>query len=272
MIILILILLGLCFGSFVNALIWRLHMQSKQLKKKKSNYSIVSGRSMCMSCGHTLSVIDLVPVASWVLLRGRCRYCHKKYPDTPVAELITPILFVVSYVFWPDTLDDKGITLLIFWLVFLVGFVALAIYDLRWFKLPNKIIFPLMIVAGVQVVLSMLFFNFSAQDLGSLLVSIGLGGGIFYALYYISHGKWIGGGDVKLGFLLGAILGNPLQSILLIFIASLLGTLVSLPLLLAKRLKYRGHVPFGPFLLAAAVIVRLFGASIIDGYMRLLGL
>jgi leader peptidase (prepilin peptidase)/N-methyltransferase len=91
----------LCLGSFVNALIWRLHTQEGlKSKKERTKYSITKGRSMCMHCKHTLSTIDLIPVFSWIYLRGKCRYCGYTIPDNPISELLTPTLFVISYLYW----------------------------------------------------------------------------------------------------------------------------------------------------------------------------
>ena len=273
MIILILFALGLCFGSFINALVWRIHLQARaSSKKKQAELSIVHGRSMCMYCKHHLAFWDLIPVISWIALKGRCRYCHRKYPDTPVSELVTPLLFVFSYVFWPMSYDSKGTTFFIFWLIFLTGFIALALYDLRWYLLPNRIIFPLYAVAAVQIIASLVFYDLGLSGLLLTVASILVGGGIFYVLYQISGGKWIGGGDVKLGFLIGALLGDPLKCVLFIFLASLVGTLVSLPMLVAGKMKRTSHLPFGPFLLISAFIVVLFGSSLIQAYRSFIGL
>ena len=273
MIIVILFFLGLCLGSFINALIWRLYLQAKPAyKKKHEDFSIVHGRSMCMHCKHQLGFWDLIPVVSWVALRGRCRYCHHKYPDTPISELLTPLLFILSFVFWPMSFDAEGTASIIFWLIFLTGFIALALYDLKWYLLPNRIIFPLYAVVIVQVIISLAFFNLGFDGLLLVLSSILIGGGIFYILYQISGGKWIGGGDVKLGFLIGAILGKPMLSILFIFVASLIGTLFAIPLLVKGSLKRTSHLPFGPFLLISAFIVTLFGTNLINTYVKLVGL
>jgi prepilin signal peptidase PulO-like enzyme (type II secretory pathway) len=156
--------------------------------------------------------------------------------------------------------------------VFIVGLLALAIYDLRWYLLPNRIIFPLIGLALLQVCLQLIVFK---GGLGSLLGPIWgvlIGGGIFWLLFQVSRGKWIGGGDVKLGALLGLILGGPAMSFLMIFGASVTGTIIALPLLALKRIKRTSRVPFGPFLIVSAVFVELFGAAIIAWYRRQLGI
>src|SRR3954465_436221 len=107
MIIAVLVVLGLCLGSFVNALVWRLHEQEEGGSKKAAakKLSIIKGRSMCPHCKHALKPIDLIPVISWLSLRGKCRYCSKPISiQYPIVELSTALLFVVSYIWWPEPL------------------------------------------------------------------------------------------------------------------------------------------------------------------------
>lgn len=206
------------------------------------------------------------------MLRGRCRYCHKPIPDTPLSELITPLLFVLSYLYWPAVITGYQIVLFSFWLVFLVGFVTLAIYDFKWKLLPNRVVFPMMWLSLVQLVIGLILFHLTLGEVGGVILASFAGGGIFWLLFQISSGKWIGGGDVKLGFLIGSLFTSPFQSLLFIFFGSLIGTFVSLPLLLSGKAKRTSHLPFGPFLIASAIIVRLFGLSIITWYKRQIGL
>lgn len=268
----VLLIFGLALGSFVNALVWRLHEQEGQMNiddsVNKSNYdrqlSIAKGRSMCTHCHHQLAPIDLIPVISWVSLRGRCRYCQKAIGwQYPVVELFTASLFCFSYLVWPSGFHELGIFEFIIWLISMTGLVALAVYDLKWFLLPNKIIFPLI---GLALIQSMVVIAVAHDMLGAAATIGGavlVGGGIFYTLFQVSRGQWIGGGDVKLGFLLGLLVASPLASGLMIFVASLLGTILALPLLGFHRLQRSSHIPFGPFLIVATIIVRLLGGGII---------
>ena len=265
------VVVGLCFGSFVNALIWRLHEQEKVraagkkgAKVRLAKLSIVRGRSMCSHCGHVLGALDLIPVVSWVWLRGRCRYCHYKIEDSPAIELVTAALFVASYLLWPVALHGQGLVQFCFWLAFVVGFVALAVYDLRWFLLPDKIVFPLIGLAVVEALVLVVFYGAGWQSLLGSVCGVLIASGLFFVLFQVSAGKWIGGGDVKLGVVLGVLLGGPVRSLLLLFLASALGTLVSMPLLAAGKAKRTTLLPFGPFLLLAAAVVELFGAHITD--------
>ena len=266
MILLVLIVLGVCLGSFVNALVWRLHEQEKPGSKNKARFaelSILRGRSMCPKCRHQLTVKDLIPVVSWISLGGKCRYCHRPISrQYPLVELLTAGLFIFSWAFWPLTLSGVGLFEFVFWLIFITGLTALAIYDLKWFLLPNRIIYPLIGLALVQLLVILVFYHGGFSALSSAFWGISIAAGIFYVLFQLSHGKWIGWGDVKFGVLLGMLVGGPLNSILMLFIASCTGTLLSLPLVIAGRAKRDTHLPFGPLLVIGAIVVRLFGASI----------
>lgn len=269
MIIAILILLGLCFGSFVNALVWRIHEQEKNPKSRVASYkelSVINGRSMCPNCQHRLKTTDLIPVISWLSLGGKCRYCKKPISwQYPLVELGTALLFIMSYVFWPTEISGWEGVYFVLWLVCLVGFMALVIYDLRWMLLPNKIIFGLYLVVATMV-LTQMIQQASLEPLWRSLAGVIVGGGLFYLLFQISDGRWIGGGDVKLGFLLGAIVGGPAQALLLLFIASLAGSLISIPLILSKKAHKGTRIPFGPFLILATIVVQLWGEKLLQWY------
>jgi prepilin signal peptidase PulO-like enzyme (type II secretory pathway) len=156
-------------------------------------------------------------------------------------------------------------TLVLFvWLTLLVVLVALFVYDLRWMVLPNKLVAVFSALALVKILL----LSFETGAAALVLASAGAVtlGGIFYLLHAISDGKWIGGGDVKLGFGLGLLAGNPVGALLLLFIASLLGSLISLPQLISRNLSLSSRLPFGPLLIIAAFVVVLIGQDIINVY------
>jgi prepilin signal peptidase PulO-like enzyme (type II secretory pathway) len=278
MIFAILAMLGLIFGSFVNALVWRLREQTllanaKQKPKNQltaDNLSITRGRSMCPNCHHELAAKDLVPVLSWLWLRGKCRYCHRSISwQYPVVELLTAVFFVVSWLWWPLALAGVGLFQFIVWLVFVVAFMALSVYDLKWFLLPDRIVVPLIGLAVLQVVVVAAWTHSWTPVWGSAWAVLIIAG-LFYLLYQVSKGGWIGGGDVKLAIVLGLLAGTPLKALMVIFFASLAGTVVSLPLLLRTKPNWRAKVPFGPFLLVAMVVVQLFGSQIANWYTGIL--
>ncbi len=228
---------------------------------------MLKGRSVCPHCKHELAPKDLVPALSWLWLKGKCRYCGQRIDDNPLIELITPLLFVTSYIYWPLVFSGKGTVLFGFWVVFLVGFIALAAYDLRWYLLPDKIIKPFLILSIIQTAV-LLIYNASFGQFMAVAFSALIGGGIFYAIFQISNGKWIGGGDVKLGTLLGLVLADAQLMVLTIFAASLIGTALTVPMLISGKFKRTTKIPFGPLLITGAMIARLFGISLINWYKR----
>lgn len=256
-------LIGLAFGSFVGALVWRLH----------EHKDFVSDRSECEHCHHKLNALDLIPVLSWLALGGKCRYCgHRIGWSAPLLEITMAALFVGSYYVWPLQLGSWQANLSFgLWLVYVVGLVALLIYDLRWMLLPNALVFPLMAVAVLEsAVRYTVQVGASPWDyLNSAIFGVIVLGGLYWAMYTFSKGKWVGYGDVKLGVFMGIALGFQ-RSLLALFLANIIGFLVVLPGLLMGRLKRTSKVPFGPFLIAAFFIAFLFGGQIISWYMHLI--
>jgi leader peptidase (prepilin peptidase)/N-methyltransferase len=291
MIIAILIVLGLCLGSFVNALVWRLREQAERAEAAKAtskkarkaqdtqkagkqidnDLSILKGRSMCPHCRHTLAAKDLLPVISWVLLAGKCRYCHKPVSrQYPLVELLTAGAFVFSYLVWPLGFAPEGIFDLVIWLLIVVCFMALSLYDLKWFELPDKLLLPLTGLVAIQSIVDAFVFGGGWHQLGLRAAGMLIIGGLFLGLYLISKGNWIGFGDVKMAPALGLLAATPLKSVLVIFLASVLGTLATLPLLARGKAHRNSHIPFGPFLIIATIIVVLFGDAIVGAYLDLM--
>jgi prepilin signal peptidase PulO-like enzyme (type II secretory pathway) len=178
------------------------------------------------------------------------------------------LLFLASYIWWPIALGGSQSAIFTCWLILVVGLIALFVYDLRWFLLPNKLIYPLAVLATLQAIIAIAAASTPLTALANTLIAVIVGGGIFYIIFQISGGKWIGGGDVKLGYLLGLIVATPARSLLFIFLAAFTGSLLSLPLLMNGKLKRTSIIPFGPFLIIGAVIVVLFGANILHWYQQ----
>lgn len=255
--------LGLVFGSFVNALVWRL--------KHKRNW--VNDRSECVHCHHKLSALDLVPVLSWLALRGKCRYCKKKISSQyPIVELVVALLFAGSYFFWPVQLNhlapwynfvDFG-----FWLIFIIFLMTLFLYDLRWYVLPDKLTYPLIALGLMDGILRIIWVQHAldASALLNLLYGILPIGALYAFLFFISKGTWVGLGDAKLGVFIGLVLGWQ-GAALVLFLANFLGVLVILPGLLSKKLSRTSRIPFGPFLIVSFFVTGIFGVRLIDWYM-----
>lgn len=289
MIIVVLVVFGLCLGSFVNAWVWRVREIETELGKKHPDkkyirlLSISRGRSICPRCKHGLSSLDLIPLFSWLSLRGKCRYCKQPISTQyPIVEVATALLFVFSYALWPHNLilakanslgprlfngaDIRSDLVFLLWLGFLTCLIALFVYDIKWYLLPNRIVRPL---GALGVLIALLSISAATRPLTALVntaLAVVIGGGLFYVLYQVSDGKWIGGGDVRLGWILGLVAGTPGRSVLFIFIASIVGTLISLPLLISKRLERTSKIPFGPLLILGLIITQLFGYDILRWY------
>jgi prepilin signal peptidase PulO-like enzyme (type II secretory pathway) len=266
--------LGLAFGSFVNALVWRVHEQAKKKKLKSVNLSIVNGRSVCVHCKHVLAWNDLIPVFSWLFLHGKCRYCKKPIEDSPLVEVSMALVFILSYVLWPKDINAGGQwVLLITWLAVSVGLMALLVYDAKWMMLPNRILYPTFFIAAVgRLVYLTGFESHKGRALLAWLLSVAVASGIFWLLFMVSKGRWIGYGDVRLGLITGTVLADPAKSFLMIILGSLLGTLFILPALALGKKNLASKLPYGPFLIGATLLVVLFGDKIIDWYTNLMSL
>lgn len=262
MVYLILAFLGLSFGSFAMALVWRIQEER----------DFVTDRSECEYCGHKLEVIDLIPVFSWLLLRGRCRYCNEKINwQYPLAEILLALLFVGSYVFWPAHLASwQAWASFSIWLIYVVALFALFVYDLRWMILPDVLVLPLIALALVDVVLRFsVMHGVTVLDLAEHVIFGALAlGGFYWLLYKVSNGKWVGFGDVKLGLFMGIVLGWQ-QALAVLFLANVIGFLFVVPGMIVGKLNRKSRVPFGPFLIIAFIVVGLFGQRIIDSYLSM---
>jgi prepilin signal peptidase PulO-like enzyme (type II secretory pathway) len=256
---------GAAMGSFTDAAAWRL----------RTGGNLASGRSECESCRHRLSGRDLVPVVSWLLLRGSCRYCKARIsPLAPVVEATLAGLFVLSFAAWPLGFGDpRGIASFVLWLAYLVAMAVLVQYDLRWMILPDRVLLPLVPLvltdAGLRV--SLAGGAVAAFASHVLLGSLAFGG-LYAALHILSTGQWVGLGDAKLCLLLGVVLGwRP--ALLALAAANLAAAAYVLPGLLAGRRARTDRLPLSPFLAAGFVVAGLAGERILDwlGGVALLG-
>lgn len=279
----LLIVLGLLFGSFAGAMVWRLRSRQLLFEKNEggrvsknewarleplTKKSLLRDRSQCLYCGYELKWYDLIPLVSWLSLRGRCRSCKKKIGRMePLIELGMAVFFAASYVFWPFMLETPfEIAYFGVWLAAGVGLGILFAYDAKWFLLPNPVTWTVVGLSAVSVVLRMLIegqvVEVALQALGAVAVLSGL----YLLLYLLSKGKWIGFGDVKLGLALGLLLADWQLALLALFAANLLGCLYVIPGMVSKKLSRTSHVPFGPFLIVGMVIAQLFGWYLIEWY------
>lgn len=277
---------GVVLGSFAGATVWRLRAvqlredeasgekvdrASKKEIQQLKRTSVLNDRSICLHCGHQLAWYDLVPLFSWLQLRGKCRYCHKHIGNLePLIELGLGLYFVLSYFFWPQPFDTTlEVIRFGIWLVAGVGLAILVAYDAKWFLLPNQIMFPVIGLGFLSSIIALAQENFSYERGFSILYACFVLSGLYYAIYIASRQQWVGFGDVKLGLALALLLADWRLAVLALFLANAIGSLLLLPLIFLGKIKRQTHVPFGPLLVAGWAIAGLFGGSLITWYLGL---
>lgn len=243
MIAIFIFIFGLGVGSFLNSIIFRLH-------KKKS---FLKGRSYCPYCKHVLTIRDLIPLVSFFIQKGKCRYCGKKISwQYPLVELTTAIIFLAFYLKFGFSLE------LLVYAIFSIFLIIIFVYDSKYYLILDKVSIPAIILGF-----------FGSLVLGLSLTNLLIGGivglGFFLIQFVVSRGKWIGGGDLRLGLMTGFMVGWP-KIILLIFITYITGAVVAVGLLLFKKKKWQDTVPLGVFLTFATLLVLLFGEEIVRWY------
>jgi len=207
-------------------------------------------RSKCANCGHVLGARDLVPLFSYLWLKGKCRYCGKLIaPHHVLTELATVFLFLTAYVVAPKPLQ----TGFVFLLVMLTLLLALTLTDLKFWTLPD-IFVGLLALVGIGRSIFLHQPNIADGLAGAVAGFVLLG-----AVYFFSKGKAMGFGDVKLAAAMGLVLGFG-QLLLALMFAFILGGLVGMVLIVLKKVTAKSMVPFGPFLTVATALLLLFPA------------
>lgn len=289
----VLIFLGLCLGSFAGATIWRLRAR-QLIDDKKEGYdvdkvelkalrplterSMKDDRSQCLHCGHTLAWYDLVPLVSWASTGGKCRYCKKPIGYfEPAIELMMASIFLALFIWWPIMIaGPMTIVMTALWFGAAVLLVMLFYYDLRWFILPNVVVFPLIAVSAIARFVEILHQTTVSAALLNTVGAVMILSGLYWLLYLYSRSRfgeentWVGFGDVKLGIALGLLLGSWQLAFIGLFIANLLGVVVLFPSMISKQVKMNTRVPLGPLLIAGFFIALFFGTHTLDWYQSLM--
>jgi len=282
-----LVLFGATLGSFAAATVWRIRARQlvadkaageeydkKEYKRlKKIIASPLNDHSQCLHCSYKLKWYDLVPIVSWLSLRGRCRNCK-----APIGwfeflmEIGVAAYFVLSYAFWPGGVETGlSIAHFVLWLVAGVVMAILFAYDTKWFLLPDKLNIALAVVGLGIVGVTAAETNDLTGTLLSALGSVAILSGLYGALYLVSKGRWIGLGDVKLGVGLALILVDWQLALTALFLANFIGCLIVIPLLATKKLSRNAHVPFGPLLIAGTILAFFLGWVIMNWYLSSIG-
>ena len=276
MILVLIFIIGLIFGSFLNVVIYRL-----------KNDLPISGRSFCPRCRAQLKWSDLIPVFSFLWLRGRCRYCHKKISwQYPIVEILSGFIWVgVFYkvfgfnpLLFPPLLIRGGLGGLdfIYYIFILSALLVIAVYDFKWKIIPDKIVYPAIAVALVFNLFNALTppdLPLSGEEIFSPLDKGGLGGVLltasiaflfFFLIYFFSKGKAMGLGDAKLAFLIGLFL-SPLLAITTFTLSFVIGAVFGIILIVLGKIfprygkwKMKSQIAFGPFLVLGAFLAFFF--------------
>jgi prepilin signal peptidase PulO-like enzyme (type II secretory pathway) len=256
------VICGAIIGSFTNCFIWRLYQDESLM-----------GRSYCPKCRKQIHWYDNVPVISFLVLRGKCRHCQQGISwQYPAVEISTALLFGAVFLSASSGLsgewgylylgDPHFIAGLVKSLFIIFIFTVVFVYDLRWYLVSDKAVLP---AAAILFGLN-LYLGFSWTE---MLLSAFLGASFFLAQYLISRGKWIGGGDIRLGILIGCAFAKPGLLALTLMLAYLIGSAIGLVLLAGKKKGWKSELPLGVFLAMASLITLFFGQAIISWYLGL---
>lgn len=243
---------GLCIGSFLNVCIYRLP-ESK---------SIVQPRSMCPHCGALIRFYDNIPILSYIALKGKCRHCSASIAFRyPVVELISGVFALGVYLKYGIRLETP------IYYAFIATLLVITFIDIDHQIIPDVITLP-----GIPIFFAASFALKQISFVESFLGILAGGGSLFLVawLYHLLTKKeGMGGGDIKLLAMIGAVIGWK-GVLFTIFVASAVGTLAGMLIMLKTRKTMKLAVPFGPFLAIGGITYILFGPQLINWYFNLL--
>lgn len=246
--IILIFVIGLIIGSFLNVCIYR-------IPRKKS---IIYPPSNCPNCRTPLKYYDLVPVFSYIIQNRKCRYCGMIIPPQYlIVELLNGLLYMILYIKLGLTMDFVFYTI-IFSLLIIISFI-----DLEYKIIPNFLNILILTLSILYKILGSLIYNISPSFIKSLLGLL-ISSSVFIIIILISKGG-MGGGDMKLIGALGFILGSK-KILLNIVLAFIIGGIISMFLLLFKIKDRKDSIPFGPFISLAFIITIIWGPEIINCY------
>lgn len=237
--------IGAAMGSFVCC-------QARRERRNEEGKKKLGKRSVCLSCGYQLRWYDNIPIVSWLSLGGKCRKCHKKIGVVElVAEIVLGVVFLVVGIVagnieqfaWVDWLN------LCMTLVFATILLFLAIYDGLWGELPQKWLLAAVICGAVIAILKVCFLG---GNVWSALVGIGILGGVYYLLFFLSKGELVGSGDWIMGLAIALALGDAWLALLVMFISNALAAIVMLPVV---KFKKNTKIYFGPWMAIGYAVV-----------------
>jgi leader peptidase (prepilin peptidase)/N-methyltransferase len=249
---LLIVIFGLIIGSFLNVCIYRI----------PRNESIVWPGSHCPKCSHELKWYDNIPLLSYILLRGKCRYCKGLISiQYPLVEFLNALMYNIVYLKF-----GIGADFIFYSLTFSI-LLAIVFIDIKEMIIPDSLVVAILVLSVIHKGTNYFLYGLSPQLISSILGLI-VAGGLFAAIVLISGGG-MGGGDITLIGALGFVLG--FKYILLnIFLSFITGAIISILLLAARIKKRKDPVPFGPFIALGFFLTVLQGQAIINWYLNLL--
>ncbi len=257
-------ILGLCIGSFVNVVVMRTLIGEE----------FVHGRSRCDACRRELQWFEMIPLISYLVLRGRCRTCHKEIDMMhPVVELLTGTLFVwwllIGFAFFQLTSQPLLVLQSAFWLVVGLLLLIIVVFDLRAYVIPDLAVLALSFLVIFYRLVLITFAAHQATDFALALMGGGMLLAAFLFLWLITKKQGFGFGDVKLIFPLALLMGWP-RAFVGVFLAFLIGAVVGVGLIFTGRARFGKPIPFGPFLVLGTILALLWGDSLLRWYLGLL--
>lgn len=238
---------GICIGSFLNVVIFRV--------PKKEEF--VKTSSHCMTCGHKLAWYDNIPLFSWLVLGGKCRYCKTKISmQYPLIEALNGLLWLLIVLFKGFSVEALLIALMT------SGLLALSVIDFRTYEIANGFHLFFGVLALIKLCLN--YTEWPLYVIGFFCVSL-----LLLAIYLISKGRAIGGGDVKLMAVCGLFLGWK-NILLALILGCIIGSIIHLTRM--KLFKAGRMLAMGPYLAIGIFIAELWGTAILTWYFSLLGI
>jgi len=264
----IIFVLGLCFGSFVNMLVYRTaeRYELKVCQVYKVHQVKNKSRSFCDYCGRQLKWYENIPVFSWLILKGRTKCCHKKLPlSYPIVEMLMGILFLIYY--FKFNIFENNILFWILGLIIIVLLMFSTVFDLKYMILPD-------FSTVILIILAVIFLFVETPCVASLqdnILSALVASGFLLILNLITKGNGMGMGDVKLAVFMGLFLGYP-KTIIAFYVAFIVGAIWGLILMIFKKATKKSQVPFGPFMILGFFVAWWFGNLILKFVSIKLGL
>lgn len=292
-------LTGFIFGTILGSFL-------KVLADRSLEDESFKGRSVCPKCKHKLGFLDLIPIASYILLKGKCRYCKKPIPsEYLLIEVLTGLLIGSLFLLYlPKDFLTQNLISQIFAGVFLLfqSFIVVVLLvsfltDIKSGIIPDRITYPAIIISTIYLFATtiinivLLYLSLRTSEVGKYLLPphstyfqnhafilaepliYGLLAAFlmvifFGGLIFVTRGKGMGGGDLKLGIFLGLVFGLP-YSLIVLMLSFLTGSVAGIILLMFRKKKFGQTIPFGPFLALGGIITLFWGRQILDWYLNL---